>query len=162
MTARRAALYGMVRPAVFAGKSGSGTAVYHYGGDFGEDLHDGNFCMDGLVYPDRTPHTGLKELKNVFRPARLTCEDAEKGRFTLYNKLDFTDLKDYLSLAFVLTADGQSMQEGALPCPSVSPRGPSTAANRLSAAAARRLPSAAGIPVAAGHAVGQSGRRRRL
>ena len=109
--------------AVFAGKSGSGTAVYHYGGDFGEDLHDGNFCMDGLVYPDRTPHTGLKELKNVFRPARLTCEDAEKGRFTLYNKLDFTDLKDYLSLAFVLTADGQSMQEGALPCPSVSPRG---------------------------------------
>ena len=43
----------------------------HYGGDHGEAIHDGNFCMDGLVYPDRRPHTGLLEYKNVYRPARV-------------------------------------------------------------------------------------------
>lgn len=37
----------------------------------GETIHDDNFCVDGLVYPDRTPHTGLLEYKNVYRPVRV-------------------------------------------------------------------------------------------
>lgn len=44
---------------------------YYYGGDHGETIHDDNFCVDGLVYPDRTPHTGLLEYKNVYRPVRV-------------------------------------------------------------------------------------------
>lgn len=52
--------------------------MYAYGGDHNEYPHDGNFCMDGLVYPDRTPHTGLMEFKNVYRPVRVTGYDAER------------------------------------------------------------------------------------
>lgn len=62
-----------------------------YGGDFGEELHDGNFCMDGLVYPDRRVHTGLLEYKNVLRPIRLVERDAKKGSFTFKNMLDYED-----------------------------------------------------------------------
>ena len=59
--------------AVYKGTAEDGRAIYYYGGDHGEYPHDGNFCMDGLVYPDRTPHTGLLEYKNVHRPARVTA-----------------------------------------------------------------------------------------
>ena len=45
--------------AVYQGQAANGKEKYLYGGDFGEEVHDGNFCMDGLVYPDRTPHTGF-------------------------------------------------------------------------------------------------------
>ena len=51
--------------------------IYRYGGDSGEFPHDGNFCMDGLVYPDRTPHTGLLEFRNVMRPIRASLVSAE-------------------------------------------------------------------------------------
>ena len=54
--------------AVYKGKAPNGKDMYWYGGDHGEYPHDGNFCMDGLVYPDRRPHTGLLEYKNVHRP----------------------------------------------------------------------------------------------
>ena len=47
--------------AIYKGQGKDGRAVYCYGGDHGEYPHDGNFCMDGLVYPDRRPHTGLLE-----------------------------------------------------------------------------------------------------
>ena len=52
------------------GTAENGKTIYAYGGDHGEEIHDGNFCMDGLVYPDRTVHTGLLEYKNVYRPAK--------------------------------------------------------------------------------------------
>ena len=45
--------------AIYKGDIEENQAMYYYGGDHGEDVHDSNFCMDGLVYPDRTPHTGL-------------------------------------------------------------------------------------------------------
>ncbi len=54
------------------GKSADGKEKYGYGGDWGERHNDGNFCCDGLVYPDRTPHTGLKEAKQVYRPIRVS------------------------------------------------------------------------------------------
>ena len=57
--------------AIDHGTAENGKTIYAYGGDHGEDIHDGNFCMDGLVYPDRTVHTGLLEYKNVYRPARV-------------------------------------------------------------------------------------------
>ncbi len=92
---------------VYKGTAENGKAMYYYGGDHGETIHDGNFCMDGLVYPDRRPHTGLLEYKNVYRPARVTGFSLEKGQLQLYNYMDYTDLKDYLYLVYELTCDGK-------------------------------------------------------
>ena len=71
--------------AVYMGTNAVGKKMYGYGGDHGEFPHDGNFCMDGLVYPDRTVHTGLKEFKNVQRPARIVSLDQEKKEIVLHN-----------------------------------------------------------------------------
>lgn len=60
---------------IYQGKAENGKEKYLYGGDFQEEVHDGNFCMDGLVFPDRTPHTGLLEYQNVYRPARIVSYD---------------------------------------------------------------------------------------
>ncbi len=78
---------------VWQGKALCGKDKFLYGGDFGEYPHDGEFCVDGLVTPDRKPHTGLDELKNVARPARVTAE-TKNGVITVYNTLDFTLLSD--------------------------------------------------------------------
>ena len=88
--------------AVYMGRTPGGRDKYCYGGDFGEFPHFGNFCMDGLVYPDRTPHTGLLELKNVARPARAEGFDAEGGTLTVRNCLDFTNLKDAFIIRLTL------------------------------------------------------------
>ena len=53
----------------------NGKYKYTYGGDHGERIHDENFCVDGLVYPDRRVHTGMLEAKAVFAPIRMTYED---------------------------------------------------------------------------------------
>ncbi|MDO4942631.1 MAG: glycoside hydrolase family 2 TIM barrel-domain containing protein [Lachnospiraceae bacterium] len=107
--------------AVYHGTDSDGKAKYYYGGDHGEPVHDGNFCMDGLVYPDRTPHTGLLEYKNVHRPVRLESFDQESGKAVLHNYLDFTDLKDAVSLHFEVSQDGNIIQSGDLVCPSIAP-----------------------------------------
>lgn len=90
------------------GKTESGKTIYYYGGDHDEELHDGNFCMDGLVFPDRTPHTGILEYKNVYRPVRVVSYDQETGKLVLHNYLDFDDLKDYLDIRFEVIKDGLS------------------------------------------------------
>ena len=56
--------------------------------------------MDGLVYPDRTPHTGLKEYKNIYRPARVLHYDQETGDMVLHNYMNYVDLKDYIYLIY--------------------------------------------------------------
>ena len=52
--------------------------------------------MDGLVYPDRRPHTGLKEYKNVYRPARVEAYQQETGETVISNQMNYVDLKDYI------------------------------------------------------------------
>lgn len=83
------------------GKDENGNVKYGYGGDFGELHHDGNFCCDGLCYPDRTPHTGLRELKQVYRPVRVT--PSENGSFTFRNMLHFVSADDRLSCRYEIT-----------------------------------------------------------
>ncbi len=100
--------------AVYAGKTGDGRDKFLYGGDHGEYPHDGNFCVDGLVYPDRRPHTGVIEYKNVNRPARVTGYDPAKGFVTIKNYLDFSDLREYASIWFTLDRDGETVAEGEL------------------------------------------------
>ena len=93
--------------AIYKGQTIEGKEMYSYGGDHGEYPHDGNFCMDGLVYPDRRPHTGLKEHWNVYRPARVVDFDAAKGILTIHNYMDFRNLKGYCSLAWEVSCDGE-------------------------------------------------------
>ena len=109
--------------AIAHGTAENGKAIYAYGGDHGEEIHDGNFCMDGLVYPDRTVHTGLLEYKNVYRPARVISYNKESGELVLHNYMDFDDLKDYVKISYELTQDGLVISKGILPEFSVAPHG---------------------------------------
>lgn len=107
--------------AIAHGTAENGKTIYAYGGDHGEDIHDGNFCMDGLVYPDRTAHTGLLEYKNVYRPARVVSYDKESGELVLHNYMDFDDLNDYVKISYELTQDGLVIGKGKLSEVSVAP-----------------------------------------
>ena len=107
--------------AIAHGTAENGKTIYAYGGDHGEEIHDGNFCIDGLVYPDRTVHTGLLEYKNVYRPARVISYDKESGELVLHNYMDFDDLKDYVKISYELTQDGLVISKGKLPEVSVAP-----------------------------------------
>lgn len=106
--------------AIDMGKTTEGKKIYYYGGDHQEYPHDGNFCMDGLVYPDRRVHTGLLEFKNVQRPLRAFY-DALAKKLTLHNYLDFTDAADYLTITYEVTCDGETVDSGSMETPSILP-----------------------------------------
>ena len=89
-----------------------GTVAYLYGGDFGDFPHAGNFCMDGMVYPDRTPSPALYECKNVFRPFRFAY--AGSGEFTVTNHLEFTALQDFADISWEWVRNGVSVSTGVL------------------------------------------------
>ena len=109
--------------AIAHGIAENGKTIYAYGGDHGEEIHDGNFCVDGLVYPDRTVHTGLLEYKNVYRPARVISYDKGSGRLVFHNYMDFDDLKDYAKISYELTQDGLVIDKGKLSEVSAAPHG---------------------------------------
>ncbi|MGB8454058.1 MAG: glycoside hydrolase family 2 TIM barrel-domain containing protein [Anaerocolumna sp.] len=100
--------------AVYMGKTIEGKDKFYYGGDFGEYPHDGNFCVDGLVFPDRRVGTGLLEYKNVIRPVRASIEDLTSGKIHFENKLDFTNLKDYLAVNYDVVCNGQIVGSGVI------------------------------------------------
>ena len=102
----------------FDGYTAEGKPRYLYGGDSGEFPTEGNFCMDGLNYPDRRPHTGLMEYKNVIRPARATLS-ADAKTVRIWNTLDFVDLADYLDLTWEATCNGEVRASGTLELPSI-------------------------------------------
>lgn len=112
--------------AIAHGTAENGKIMYAYGGDHGEEIHDGNFCMDGLVYPDRTVHTGLLEYKNVYRPARVVSYDSVSGELVIHNYMDFDDLKDYVEILYELTQDGIVINKGSLPEVSAAPHSDGT------------------------------------
>ena len=88
-----------------------GNPKFIYGGDMGNVLHDSNFCVDGLVYPDRRVHTGMLEYKQVLRPVRLTDFNAEKSTVTLRNMRYFTSLTD-LDMIWTVERNGKIIREG--------------------------------------------------
>ena len=93
------------------GETADGRVKYGYGGDFGERHNDGNFCMDGLCYPDRRPHTGLLELKQVYRPVRITA-DEEAGTFNLQSFLAFENAGAFLDGSYEVTVSGKFVAKG--------------------------------------------------
>lgn len=107
--------------AIYKGRAENGRTIYYYGGDHGEQIHDGNFCVDGLVYPDRRPHTGLLEYKNVHRPVRVISYDQDEGELLLRNHMDFLDLSEYLFMRYELHCDGAVLKSGILKEMSVRP-----------------------------------------
>lgn len=96
------------------GKADNGKTKYAYGGDHNEPLHDGNFCIDGLVYPDRRPHTGLMEVKNVYRPIRVNPIFTQKGVYEFFNTNDFTELSENLTCRYEVTEKGKVILIGTL------------------------------------------------
>lgn len=108
--------------AVQEGVTADGTPRYLYGGDFGERRHDGHFCVDGLVLPDRSPSTGLLEAKAVWQPVGVRPVCLEEGRIAVTNRLDFRTLA-YLEGNWEITRDGETAARGPLPRLDISPRG---------------------------------------
>lgn len=96
------------------GVTEDGRVKYGYGGDFGEKHNDRNFCMDALTYPNRTPHTGLLELKQVYRPVRVEMGE-NAGSFVFRSMLEFENAGQLLDCAYEITQDGRKVAEGAVP-----------------------------------------------
>ncbi len=98
---------------VILGKTEDGRVMYGYGGDFGpkERHHDGNSCLDGLVAPDRTPHPGLKEAKQVYRPVRVSLGE-QAGEVILKSFLAFEDAGDLYDASYEITDHGRKIAEG--------------------------------------------------
>jgi len=92
-----------------------GEEYYAYGGDFGEvgGPSDGNFCCNGLVGPDRTPHPALLEVKKVYQYAGFSPVDLEKGLVSITNKYGFTNLSDF-NISWEVLADGHLYKSGHL------------------------------------------------
>ncbi|MBR7927628.1 glycoside hydrolase family 2 [Aerococcaceae bacterium zg-ZUI334] len=99
------------------------TPLYRYGGDFGEFPHAGNFCMDGLVYPDRKPHVLLQEHAQLYRPVRLVETNHLKHQYTFFNTLDFVHAETLLSLHVELYAiNGHLLKTISTSLPSIAPK----------------------------------------
>jgi len=92
---------------------------FAYGGDFGEEVHDGNFVCDGLLFPDRTPSPGLAEFKKVTEPVRIAPGTAP-GSFTVTNGYDFTGL-EHLEFRWSHEAEGMLIASGTLAVPPLAP-----------------------------------------
>ncbi|WP_316753026.1 glycoside hydrolase family 2 TIM barrel-domain containing protein [Streptomyces herbicida] len=94
---------------------------FAYGGDFDEELHDGNFVCDGLLFPDRQPSPGLIEFKKVIEPVRIDGDGAD-GTVRVTNLQDFADLSA-LAFEWSYQVDGQTVASGALQVPTLAPGG---------------------------------------
>ena len=82
-----------------------GTKRNAYGGDYGEKKHDGNFCCDGMVFPDRTAKPAMHEFKAIAAPVSITPVKSAAGQYKLFNKHFFKDLSEY-ELHWSITRDG--------------------------------------------------------
>ncbi len=88
-----------------------GTTWFAYGGDFGDTPNDGNFCINGVVGPDRTPHPSLAELKKVYEPLTVTPVDLASGEIAVTNEYAFRTL-EHLALHWAVEADGVVLESG--------------------------------------------------
>lgn len=105
--------HGIARP------TPTGRTEFAYGGEFGEAVHDANFCCDGLVGPDRAPHPALEELRTLAQPVRVRT--AGRGRVEVENRRWFTTLDD-VAAQWAVEVDGRAVQRGSLKLPRIAPR----------------------------------------
>lgn len=96
-----------------------GEWFYAYGGDYGDRPTDENFCINGLVNPDREPNPHIWEVKKVYQPVQVEAVDLGKGLLRVHNGYDFTSL-DFLVAKWELSEDGIVLQRGTLPVPKIA------------------------------------------
>jgi beta-galactosidase/evolved beta-galactosidase subunit alpha len=99
-------------------RDAAGREFFAYGGDFGDEPHDGNFVCDGLVFPDRQPSPGLLELKKVTEPVKV---EREGDQFRITNRYDFIGL-DHLLAGWTVTDAGQVVASGTFKLPAIPAR----------------------------------------
>ena len=94
-------------------KNDEGVEFYAFGGDFGAGhlQNDNNFCLNGLVDPDRSAHPALYEVKKVYQYIKFNAENPKSGKIMLTNKYDFTNLSEY-DFSWQLLANGKQVAEG--------------------------------------------------
>ncbi len=102
-------------------KLADGTIRSAYGGDYGETKHDGNFCCDGMVFPDRTAKPAMHEFKAIAAPVEIKAVKASLGQFSLFNKQFFTDTSDF-EIIWSITRDGINSEAGIVKVANVGPR----------------------------------------
>jgi beta-galactosidase len=107
----------------FLRTSESGEKYWVYGGDFGDEgvPSDGNFCLNGLVWPDRTPHPGLTEVNKVYQYVGFEPVDLKDGMIKITNKYDFTDLSEF-NFDWEVVSDGNTLQSGKVPLKKLPPK----------------------------------------
>ncbi|CAM6097132.1 unnamed protein product [Calypogeia fissa] len=98
-------------------KGGDGFKHWAYGGDFGDQPNDLNFCLNGLIWPDRTPHPALQEVKRVYQPLGISAKD---DQIEFWNKYFFTSIEG-LQAEWTLQADGVTLGSGQLTLPYLKP-----------------------------------------
>lgn len=103
-------------------KTADGRTYYAYGGDYGDEPNNGNFVIDGLITPDRTPSPGLLEYKKIIEPVTVEAFDAGQGTVTIRNRYDFLNLS-HLQLVWTVLTDGVLLASGSAPLPDVPPDG---------------------------------------
>ncbi len=91
----------------------NGTEYWAYGGDFGDEINDVNYCINGLIWPDRTPHPAMYECKKIFQPVAITAKDLAQGQIEITNKRYFSTLSD-LIISWEVMSGGEILQRGEL------------------------------------------------
>ena len=99
---------------ILAGVTEEGKKRYQYGGDYGEDVHDGNFCIDGMVAPDRSIRSGSMEVKNVYRPIRVRRLGKEKHLYEFWNTFGFLECSKALTCEYIVEEFGREILRGNL------------------------------------------------
>ena len=100
---------------------GNGTKYWLYGGDFGETIHSGNFCINGVINADQTPKPVTWEVKKVYQPVTTKAINLEKGILELKNWHHFTNLNKY-NIFWSLQENGVTIQEGSFSAPDLNAR----------------------------------------
>ncbi|MBD3197163.1 MAG: DUF4981 domain-containing protein [Candidatus Lokiarchaeota archaeon] len=101
-------------------KDNEGREYWAYGGDFGDEPNDKNFCINGIVMPDRKPNPSLFEVKKVYQSIKITEKDIQKNRFEIHNKYNFKTL-DFVDIKWELTANGKIIRDGTLNIEPIEP-----------------------------------------
>jgi len=101
-------------------KDESGNEFYAYGGDFGDEIGDSNFCINGLIFPNREPHPALEEVKKVQQFVKFDAIDMKTATFNIINKYFHQNL-DFTHLQWNLTASGESINTGSIAIKNLKP-----------------------------------------
>lgn len=101
----------------------NGEKYWTYGGDWGEEgiPSDGNFCINGIVWPDRTPKPALNEVKKVYQYVGFEPVDLSAGLIRVTNKYDFTNLSEF-NFEWEVVSDGNIIESGKIPLPDFKPK----------------------------------------